>query len=184
MNNTAKGFVYYLLSLFFSFLFVFRSKVAAGRSLYIFDIDNTVGNTFPTLQRESNTERERLVSIEMFPRMKYLIKDLQKSPSRKVIFVTARSYKAWGITQKWFLKNEVPVSLLDIIIVSTLAEKVKLLTKILPAHKPVTFVDDMSWNHEKGEVKFYENEIQLISKLKLRYIGFKTIARFTQKIKF
>ncbi|MBP6730894.1 MAG: hypothetical protein KA149_02480 [Chitinophagales bacterium] len=116
--------------------------------------------------------------------MKRLVSRLQKSPSRKVIFVTARSFKTWRITQRWFEENGLQVSLLDIIIVASPAEKIKLLNRILPAQKAVTFIDDMSWNHEKEEVKFYDIEIQLISKLKLRHIGYNTITRFVKKMKF
>jgi hypothetical protein len=145
------------------------------------DIDNTIGNTYPTLTRQYQTETERLLSIPVFPRMKKLLNCLLKSPSRKVIFLTSRSYLTWNTTHQWLTQNGILAAKSDIIIVSSPAQKIDFINKILPRNKPVTVIDDLSYNHENGQVKFYDTEIQLISGLSLRYIGYKTILRFNSK---
>ncbi len=178
MTSIIKGLLNSFFKVFFFVLFVIKAKSNNSKSLYIFDIDNTVGDTFPTLLNVYNSESERLLSIPMFPRMKALITKLQKSPSRKIMFITARSYKCWQTTRQWFLLNGLEINATDIIIVPNPAEKVFLLGKILPLEKGLTLIDDMSWNHENGNVKFYQNEIEALSKLPLRYIGYNTIKRF------
>lgn len=167
---------------FFLLLFVVKSKINSGSSLYVFDIDNTIGNTYPTLQKKYGSEKERLLSIPVFPKIKSVVQQLLKSESRKVIFLTARSYKTWSVTHEWLSKNDINASLSDVIIVSAPQQKIEFLQTILPRNKRVVFVDDMSWNHENGEVKFYENEIRILSGLPLRHIGYSTIQRHQTKI--
>lgn len=170
-----------LCSWWFCRLFIKHSINNPNRSLYIFDIDNTIGNTHPTLTRQYQSETERLLSISVFPRMKKLVNSVLNSPSRKVIFLTSRSYLTWGPTHQWLVQNGIDVAKSDVIIVSSPAQKTDFIKKILPRNKPVTFIDDLSYNHENGQVKFYDTEIQLISGLSLRYIGYKTILRFNSK---
>lgn len=155
----------------------------ADKHLYLFDIDNTIGDTYPTLTNNYSSEKERLLAIPVFARMKNLLMLLLKSRGRKVIFITSRSYLSWQTTHKWLVKNGLNVNLSDIIIVSSPAQKIRFIPKILPHNGRVTFIDDLSWNHEKGDVKFYSSEIELISGLPLRYIGYNTIKRFNSKTK-
>lgn len=169
-------------SFFFRQLFLAKSRINSRASLYIFDIDNTLGDTYPTLRKKYPSDKERLLSIPVFPQIKNIIQQLLKSESRKVIFLTARSYKSWSITHQWLVSNGIEVNLSDVIIVSTPAQKIKLLQSIIPRQKPITFIDDMSWNHENGQVRFYENEIRLLSGLPLRHIGYSTILRHQKKI--
>ena len=171
----------YICALYFTRLFVKKSKTNNNKSLYIFDIDNTIGNTYPTLTRKNPSETERLLSIPVFPQMKKLLNSLLKSQSRKVIFLTSRSYLTWGTTHQWLTQNGIDVAKSDVIIVSSPAQKIDFIKKILPREKQVTFIDDLSYNHENGQVKFYDTEIQLISGLSLRYVGYKTILRFNSK---
>jgi hypothetical protein len=171
----------FLFKQFFSLLFVLKSNLNRGKSLYIMDIDNTLANTFPTLNQHYSSESERLSQIKTFKRMEALVKDLEKSRTRKLIFVTARSYKTWLITYKWLRNNNIYVHLTDVIMVSSPAQKVELLKKITPAAKPVFFVDDMSFNHEYGPVRFYDEQLAEISKLPVKYIGYKTILKFNSK---
>ena len=170
-----------LCGTFFKLLFICKSQINNNKSLYIFDIDNTIGNTYPTLTFQYQSDTERLLSIPFFPQMKNLLNSLLKSPSRKVIFLTSRSYLNWDTTHQWLTQNGILAAKSDIIIVSSPAQKIDFINKILPRNKPVTVIDDLSYNHENGQVKFYDTEIQLISGLSLRYIGYKTILRFNSK---
>lgn len=173
----------FLCGYFFLILFRVKSKMHEDKQLYVFDIDNTIGDTYPTLNQTYSSEKERLLSIPVFPRIKNLLSGLLQSKSRKVIFLTSRSYLAWRTTHEWLLLNGIHAALTDVIIVSSPAQKIEFLNKILPRKRPVTFIDDLSWNHEKGEVKFYSSEIELISGLPLRYVGYNTIKRFNSKTK-
>lgn len=170
-----------LCGAFFKLLFICKNQINNNKSLYIFDIDNTIANTYPTLCIRYTSETDRLLSIPVFPRMKKLLNNLLSSPSRKVIFLTSRSYLAWSTTYLWLNQNGISVAKSDVIIVSSPAQKIDFIKKITSRNKPLTFIDDLSYNHENGQVKFYDTEIQLISGLSLRYIGYKTISRFNSK---
>ena len=167
---------------FFATLFVFKSKLSKHQSLYVFDLDNTLGDTYPTLIKTYSSEKERLLSIPVFPKLKRVVQMLMQSPSRQVVFLTARSYKVWFTTQQWLQQNGIDASLCNIVIVQKPMDKIELLQKILPRNKTVYLIDDMTWNHEKGDMKFYETEIQLLSKLPVRYIGYQTIHRHQSKL--
>lgn len=176
-----RGVFNFLCSRFFALLFVCKAKANSHQSIYIFDIDNTLGHTYPTLLQTYPSEKQRLLAIPFFSGFKKLLEGLLQSKSRKVLFLTARSYKSWFTTRQWLSQNGIETSIGNIIIVQSPAQKIELLQKILPHNKAVYFIDDMTWNHEKGDLKFYEPEIQLLSKLPVRYIGYKTIKAHQQK---
>lgn len=166
----------------FFFKALFRLHVArlSGRTLYVFDIDNTIGHTYPTLLKDYTSEKARMLSIPVFPRMKNLLCSLHYSKSRKVIFLTSRSYRLWSTTHDWLEINNIPGSLTDVILVSSPAEKVKLLATYA-SNARIVYIDDLSWNQERGELKYYKSELETIKKLPITYIGYKTILRFNSK---
>lgn len=170
-------------ALFFEILFRRQSTAHEDKSLYIFDIDNTIGNTYPTLNQKFATDKERILSVAPFERMKNLVVALQQSKSRKVLFMTSRSYLQWILTCDWLIQNHIPASLFDVIIVNSPAEKIRLISSICPRQKKITYIDDHSWNHENGQVKFYEPDKLAAENLPIRYIGYKTILRFNSKIR-
>jgi hypothetical protein len=44
-----------------------------------------------------------------------------------------------------------------------------------PNHYPITFFDDLSYNHEKGEVLFYKEVIEAVQKMPIKYIGYEEL---------
>ncbi|MBK8658834.1 MAG: hypothetical protein IPN22_08170 [Bacteroidetes bacterium] len=167
-------------ALFFKSLFRMHVARLSGRTLYVFDIDNTIGHTYPTLLRDYTSEKARMLSIPVFPRMKNLLCSLHHSKSRKVVFLTSRSYTLWSTTHDWLELNNIPGSLIDVILVSSPAEKVKLLTTSASKVR-IVYIDDLSWNQERGELKWYDSELEAVKKLPITYIGYKTILRFNSK---
>ncbi len=94
--------------------------------------------------------------------------------------MTSRSYLQWTVTHRWLMQHSISASLFEVIIVSSPAEKIQLLTDAA-LERRIVYIDDLSWNHERGEVKFYESELEAVKKLPVRYIGYKTILRFNSK---
>jgi hypothetical protein len=166
----------------FFFKSLFRTQVSClgNRTLYVFDVDNTIADTHPTLLQTYGSETERILSIPSFSRMRNLLIALLQSKSRKVIFMTSRSYLQWTVTHRWLMQQSISASLFEVIIVSSPAEKIQLLTDAA-LERRIVYIDDLSWNHERGEVKFYETELEAVKKLPVRYIGYKTILRFNSK---
>ncbi|MCW5907694.1 MAG: hypothetical protein KIS94_07545 [Chitinophagales bacterium] len=158
-------------------------KQHAGKSIFIFDIDNTIAHTYPSLLNQYNSEAERHLSLQVFPSMQQLTSAIERSPSRCVLFLTARSYKMYRPTLQWLQQNGFPAAKQNVVVVPDAKTKLRYIESVLPLQPKLWLIDDMSYHHEHGEVKFYDNEIRLLLKMPLRYIGYQTIRRFQNKIK-
>jgi hypothetical protein len=149
------------------------------KSIYIFDLDNTLGDTYPTLIHRNPNELQRLAQIKAFPRMCSLANRVAQSPSRVVFVLTARQYSTQKITEQWIANAGIDIPASHIFIVLSPMQKIILLKWIAWFCPRITFIDDMSYNLEKGEVKFYDKAIASLP-LRVRYIGYKTIVRFNR----
>lgn len=155
-------FVFFYLNTFFLiFKFLFLRLTFKNKKIIIFDIDNTIANTWPSLLMSFKTEKDRLISLPRFEKVLNLAQD-HILANEKVIFLTARDYKLYSITLKWLLN--IGISKPNLIMVSKPYEKIKLLRSI--PNKRIILYDDLSYNHENGYVKFYDKEILLISQMK------------------
>ena len=57
-------------------------------------------------------------------------------------------------------------------LVPTAEDKLPYLKKALHQTNKITYYDDLSYNHENGQVKFYNSLIDYIKKTPINYIGF------------
>lgn len=157
--------------LYFSLKFILLVNKEAEK-IYIFDIDNTIANTWPSFLQSYETLEERLSSLAVFHKMREHILDIS-SKGNKVIFLTARPYKTYSLTFTWLKNLGLIENKYDLFLVSKPLEKIDLLKK---TNKEVYFYDDMTYNHEKGEIKYYENEIRLLGQLSyVKYYGLSDI---------
>ena len=157
--------------LYFSLKFILLINKEAEK-IYIFDIDNTIANTWPSFLQSYSTLEERLLSLAVFHKMREHILDIS-SKGNKVIFLTARPYNTYSLTFTWLKNLGLIKNKDDLFLVSKPLEKIDLLKKI---NKEVYFYDDMTYNHEKGEMKYYENEIRLLGQLSyVKYYGLSDI---------
>ncbi len=162
-------------------LFIIVSWKNRNKSIYIFDLDNTLGDTFPTLINRNPDELERLKSIEPFARICSLANDISNSKSRTVFVLTARQFNTRKVTVEWVKKAGISIPESQIFLVLSPMQKVWLLKVImLYCSKRITFIDDMSFNHEKGEVIFYTDVIENLPS-NVQYIGYNTILKFQKK---
>jgi len=76
-----------------------------------------------------------------------------------VVFITARRYQDYWITRKWLMDQLIYKS--NLIIVNSPEEKLKFI-RLASQHGKVDYYDDLSYNHENGEIKFYEECIQQV----------------------
>ena len=61
-------------------------------------------------------------------------------------------------------------------------DKLPYLNKALEYATRITYYDDLSYNHENGEVKFYSNVITELKKLRITYIGYQEINKVNRNI--
>lgn len=149
----------YLIS---QFVFKYRIKnIPSHREsrIYIFDIDNTLADTWPSLNMSHKNENTRLCSIPVFENIKNLIIKCIKDGDY-VCYLSARDWKSYFTTKKWLKKNGLPSS--NLFFVRNPMDKVELLSTI--SHK-IYLYDDLSYGHETGVVSFYNQEIDAISKM-------------------
>ena len=162
LNSAYLNFFYVIFFSIFHF-FVLRKK-----KIIIFDIDNTIADTWPTHNGKFKSEYVRLVSIPVFDK---IIKIANKHilNGERVVFLTARDYKYYFVTLKWL--SEIGFPSANLVMVSKPSEKINLLKSIQT--KNVILYDDMSYNHERGLVKFYTKEINEVLKMKnVEYFGY------------
>lgn len=152
-----KWFVKMLISTLFEWFYRLKFLFVAyiyKKRLVIFDIDNTLGDTWPTLNNKFTVEKKRYLSIPIFERVSVLIFDYM-SLNKHVLFITARPYKYGVVTREWLNMNG--FDMCSLVLVATPQKKILLLKKI---KYQVDYYDDLSLNHENGEVKFYDDEIK------------------------
>lgn len=153
-------------------------RIDKQRHVYLVDIDNTLADTWPTLNpRQHRSERERMASLAIFMGMRRYILDLLGDRRNKVIFLTARNILAHPVTFEWLKRNKIDVAFTDVIVVSSASEKLRYIKLIRNKKYKMTYIDDLSYNHEYGDMKFYERVIAEVDGLGIVYLGLKDINR-------
>ncbi|NQX37798.1 hypothetical protein SAMN05421820_103202 [Pedobacter steynii] len=162
---------------FFRRLFKLKfRRIQAGLNpsvpVYIVDIDNTLADTWPSLQELVHpNEQDRYRSLSVFLGMRKFI--LCKRKSAKVIFISARSFLSYQSTQEWL--RSCGLDGCDLILVARAADKMYFIKTLISSGLKVVCVDDLSYNHEHGEMKLYHELIQELNELPLIYLGIKEI---------
>lgn len=148
-------------------------KFKPQTQLFIIDIDNTIADTWPTLLRPhfyQNT-KERHQSLAIFMGMRKWILQQAKQPNTHFVYLSARPIGLMLTTINWLQSSGLPTIKGGVILVPNASAKIQFL-KIANAQKiSITFVDDLSFNHENGEVRLYQGVIELVKLLPIRYIG-------------
>lgn len=136
-------------------------------TLVVFDIDNTLANTWPTLLSFAGRHSERLLRLEVFSDVKSLLLSY-RCRGYRVVIVTARNYGSYFTTKKWLVDNG--MGGFALYVVRTPLDKVALIRCV---RTRVVFYDDMSYGHESGTVKFYDDEIKLLTGMgNVMYYGY------------
>ena len=155
-----------------------------SKKLYIFDIDNTLCDTWKTISnnRKRNfkyilEERKRIKKIKLFEKMNKYIKD-KKDNKNIVIFLSARKLFLFDVTIKFLKKNKLIENFFSALLVNDVYDKIIILEIILKiTNKKIYFYDDLSYNHENKDVLFYNNVILQVENMDLTYINYAEIKK-------
>jgi len=148
------------------------SKINPKNDLVIFDLDNTIADTFPYLQ---NTNLGEVYSkVPIHSGMTNILEACLRA-RKHVIIVSARSFKYHAITRSWINRNLSKIQEIPFFLVPFADDKLPYLDKALEHTNNITYYDDLSYNHENGEVKFHENLLTQVKKLPINYIGYNVI---------
>ncbi|WP_449440724.1 hypothetical protein [Pedobacter steynii] len=141
--------------------------------VYLVDIDNTLADTWPSLQQYVyRSESHRYESLSIFIGMRKFLLDKTKSKKR-IIFISARSYLDYFSTRKWLSANGLNPHC--IILVRRAEDKLDYINELLNKGISTIYIDDLSYGHEFGEMKLYEKVISKLKKLPIKYLGVKEI---------
>jgi hypothetical protein len=168
-------------------------------TFWVVDIDNTIADSWkkmtPQYKNDFRSQSDKMMDLDPFPSMQSLLKDIP--PRTRLVFLTARQYIRYFVTKRWLQKHGFWQADSVIVLVEKMRDKAPLLEAVLknfekkgtPQYKnnfdsflslntskpmtyPIIYFDDLSYNHENGEVLFYENVIKAVQKMPIRYIGY------------
>ena len=171
----AKKFVFYLFAKWFRLLVIFNYYTFNKKYLYYIDSDNTLAHTYPTLLKKEISEAKRLRNLTPHINIVNLLKKCANR-NRKYIFISARSYLQYPNTIFWLRQQGFKAHFYNTILVETPKEKVNLIEKYYFPYKTIV-IDDLTYNHEYGQVLFYNEEIQKLLSLRVKYIGYNIISK-------
>ncbi len=150
-------------------LVLLKMRYNKNKNIKIFDIDNTLADTYPAI----GTNGEILFSkLSVFPKVLEMVKRDCADTNTVVLFFTVRPLQYWPVTYIWLNRQSLNSILFHLFICQYPMQKVDLIQRLRKKFSKITLIDDMSYNHEKGEVKFYSNVIEAVKKTKINYIGY------------
>jgi hypothetical protein len=149
-----------------------KSSNNSNGELFIFDLDNTLANTFPYLCNEGM--KETYLQIPTHDGIAKIFNNCIAS-KKNVIILTARHFKYYSSTKKWVKKNFQKGNNVSIFLVPNAAAKLPFLHMAVNKGRVVTYYDDLSYNHENGKVKFYTDVIFEVEQLPITYIDYNGI---------
>ena len=140
---------------------------------YIFDIDITLCDTWPTLGGKKRNllfhffyECWRVSHISPFPGMMRCVKSRLHKRNCEVFFLSARHWSLWLPTYIYLLRKVGLFSPLRLTLVPNAHSKMRCFDKCLESiNGPLIVVDDLSYNSEHGSTLYY---IQVIEYLRGR----------------
>lgn len=169
LKTFAKNFVYKFLFYYFYIKF----KLIIKNTNVVFDIDNTLAISWPSLVNGCDNEFRRLKNLSVHNNVLNLVNKYLEN-GENIIFLSARDYRYYMVTRNW-LRRHINGQF-GLILVSKPSEKVSLFAA--NGHRKFVFYDDMSYSHENGIVKFYHQEINAIKKLDfVDYYGYYDLLR-------
>lgn len=179
-----KQCLFLVVSKIYIYIIWFKLKERKYNRVFIFDIDNTIADTWYSYnENHFKSNKHRLESLPIFIKMRRLISILYKNPNTLVLYLTARSLNNYQTTYHWLKSQEIPLKYSDLFIVNSPKFKIKILSTLIQQKLNVYYIDDLSYNQENGDIKFYDSDIYAIKEIvslnkHIKYFGYDDIERF------
>lgn len=131
----------------------------------VLDIDNTLADAWPTLQRDWPSDRARQRAMQPLPGMKPAAYDTAIGP---VLFLSHRNWWDWGLTRRWLAAHGMRGTL---VLVASARDKIAHLEVLVGTGGPVTYWDDLSHGTEHGSTQLYDEVIDAVRRLGVEHHG-------------
>jgi hypothetical protein len=151
------------------------------KEIIIYDIDNTLADTASMLKSSGRLNNLLFSKLTVFPNMRKKIMN-EYGAGDKILFFTVRPLLSWRTTFKWLEENFFYTKWHELFIFSTPAHKVEFICYLFNKGYQISFIDDMSYNHENGEVLFFEKEISKLKNIGIEYNSYAEIIKINQAI--
>lgn len=153
------------------------AKATPDKHIYFIDLDNTIADTWPTLVNNIYAnESERLASLAVFIGMRKKVLDILSDERNFVLFVSARSYFSLRDTRDWIKSIGIILPQENVIIVGHPMDKLDFIQYAIKKGFEITYIDDLSYNHERGVVKYHYDVINKVRDLGISYLNLNEIA--------
>lgn len=141
-------------------------SISKESNLVIFDIDNTITCTWPSLLVEYTNERQRILSLAVNINCFAYLKEMLCRENCNVFFLSHRSFKIKPYTIDWF-SSILGIDVKENVFFTSSPEmKLNYLDFASSKINVVEFIDDLSFNHEKGSRLVYDDVISKIKGMK------------------
>jgi hypothetical protein len=149
-----------------------------SKKIWIVDLDNTIANTWP-LRKKRYSDRRIYKEVIAF---KGIVGFLNSKINLRDLFIilTARPYRHKKITKKWIEKCFSGQIRPSVFLVESPSKKLNYIKLAIRQSFEVTYIDDLSYNHENGDIRFYNEVLDQIYLLPIKYIGYEEILRFQE----
>ena len=150
---------------------IFRIKFKNNK-VSVFDLDNTIYNTWPNLVNKSRIYSYN--SIDIFKSMQTVVN--KRYSKSNIIFLSARKIKFYMETY-FILKRDFPNIKFTLILVENTRDKLVYLDFLNQKKLILSYYDDLSYNHENGKILYYENVIKSVNKMNIKYFNHNEILK-------
>jgi phosphatidate phosphatase PAH1 len=132
-----------------------KSIKKTNHKVAIFDIDNTIADTWPKFISSINN-LDAWKTVKIFDGVKKIIVDYI-SNDYKIYFLSARPLKVKNLTREWLEKNGLPTD--NLYLTEEAVFKISFLKDI---NKKICYYDDLSSKTETGKTEFYDDVIRFV----------------------
>lgn len=181
IKNLIKPTFYLSLTYFCYIKIYWRLKNNNNREVYFFDIDNTLADTYHSYKYNYSTYEKRLSSLAIFIGMRSKIIHLLES-KKNCFFLSARKFSSKKNTLNWLLSNKIEINVKKVFCLNNPVVKINLISLIVNSFNfKVILIDDLSYNHENGKIKYYRNHISNLKKMNVEHINASQINKINKK---
>lgn len=154
--------------------FLDKSKI-----IYIYDIDNTISKTASYQNFKGIVDKDNVSNFDFFKKITSKIISNYNNGD-KIFFFTVRPIYLWRKTYYWLRKIKIKVKVNELFFFQSPTHKVEFLKYLCDNGYKIKFYDDMSYNHENNDIKFYEKEIKILKDLNLQYYDYNYLMKYNK----
>ena len=101
---------------------------------------------------------------------------------KNCFFLSARKFSSKKNTLNWLLSNKIEINVKKVFCLNNPVVKINLISLIVNSFNfKVILIDDLSYNHENGKIKYYRNHISNLKKMNVEHINASQINKINKK---